>query len=89
MKCRECNFDEATEFIGPTGNRVKRGYCKWCLERLVSKCDWQTSGRLSRDEFITRSLNRRGTEEIGRRMLSLQSIGGSPIDSEEGEDDES
>jgi hypothetical protein len=76
MLCKICNIKEATEQYSPKGRRLKqKEYCRECLEREIrnpSDCE----GSMPREEKLTRTLSRRGTESVGRKCISSQVLGG-------------
>lgn len=43
MKCKICKFDEATEFHGPTGVKISRGYCLACYGRAIRQAGQRKS----------------------------------------------
>lgn len=63
MKCMVCKVADATEFNGPTGLPIKRGYCEHCRAALIRDVNPK------RTKSDVRDLNRRGTEEAGRPAM--------------------
>lgn len=69
IHCMDCKVEVATEFYPPTGGTklTDSGRCRTCYERAVKSFRW--SDRARYDSSCSRDLNRRSTEQIGRRAL--------------------
>ena len=81
--CSRCDCEAATEFYGPTGEKIKRGLCKRCLEILINDPTKLRPGRMSKEDRAVKSAYGFGSEDKGRKMRDNMAVAGDPSNNDD------